>query len=365
LISTQTALAELIDRIADIHQIAIDTEADSLHSYFEKICLIQIGIPDENLLVDPLADLDLQPLFDAIAPKRLILHGADYDLRLLNRSLRFQAEDLFDTMIASRLCGFEQLGLAALVERFFEVKLSKASQKANWALRPLSPQMVEYALNDTRYLLDLGRILEEKLHELGRWEWFRESIARMAAAAREIKVRDDETAWRIAGSAALPPRALSVLRILWQWRDAEAKAWDRPPFHVLGNADLLRIAEKASSGQAFSTPRMSGRRKKSFDVVLALALQIPESEWPGPRRGKRSRPGKGVLARLAGLRAARDRVARELALDASIIAPRTAMEATAENPDGDALMNWQRALLGLPPAKSAVAEEIPGLFSSV
>lgn len=363
MISTQTALAELIDRIAGIPQIAIDTEADSLHSYFEKICLIQIGIPDENLLVDPLADINLQPLFDALAPKRLVLHGADYDLRLLNRSLRFEAADLFDTMIASRLCGFDQLGLAALVERFFGVTLSKASQKANWALRPLSPQMVEYALNDTRYLLELGRILEEKLHELGRWEWFRESVGRMAAAAREVKVRDDETAWRISGSAALPPRALSVLRILWQWRDAEARAWDRPPFHVLGNADLLRIAEKASAGQAFSTPRMSGRRKKSFDVMIALALQIPESEWPGPRRGKRTRPGKGVLARLGKLRATRDRVAQELALDPSIIAPRSALEATAEDPDGDALMNWQRNLLGLPPAGSSPSPETGELFS--
>lgn len=347
MISDPGALAELIHRIAPHPKIAIDTEADSLHSYFEKVCLIQISTVEEHVLVDPLAGLDLSPLFEVLRPKRLILHGADYDLRLLYRAFRFTADDLFDTMIASRLCGFKELGLAALVDKFFGVQLSKASQKANWAIRPLSPQMTEYALNDTRYLLELGAILEAKLLALGRWEWFAESRDRMAVAAREIRPRDDSKAWKISGSSKLGPRAQSVLRVLWQWRDSEARAWDRPAFHVMGNEDLLRVSEMAVNGEPFSTPRMTGRRRKSFDVVLALALQIPEEEWPREERVRRKRADREMISRLEQIRARRDKVAKELELEPSILAPRQAMEATAEDPSCDALMRWQRNLLGL------------------
>lgn len=351
---------DLIHHLEPFPRIALDTEADSLHSYFEKICLIQVSSPEEHLLIDPLAGLDLQPFFDALRPKRLILHGADYDLRLLNRTLRFESEDLFDTMIAAKLCGYKELGLAALVEKFFGVTLSKASQKANWALRPLSKQMADYAVNDTRYLLDLAEILDGQLAALGRRTWFHESIARMSAAAKEVKKRDDSKAWRIPKSAALSARAQSVLRVLWQWRDEEAKAWDRPPFHVMGNHDMLRISECAVRGEAFSTPRMSGRRKKSFEVVLALALNIPEHEWPKPERTPRKRNSREMLKRLEHLRAVRDKVASELGLEPSIVAPRLALEATAEDPSGDALMAWQKQLLGLtsatePPRHEPVA----------
>lgn len=349
MISDQDALAGLIERVAPEPAVALDTEADSLHSYFEKLCLVQLSTPHEHVLIDPLADIDLQPLFDALKSKRLVFQGADYDLRLLNRTIRFDVPDLFDTMIASRLCGHKELGLATLVQKYFGVQLSKASQKANWALRPLSQQMLEYAVNDTRYLLEIGRILEENLHNLGRWQWFAESRDRMIASAKEVKSRDDNTAWRISGSSALSRRSQSVLRILWQWRDSEAKAWDRPPFHVMSNQELLRISENVINGEPYSTPRMTSRRRKSFEVVLALALNIPESEWPVQHRVRRKRASKEQLALMDSLRAKRDKKAAELDIDPSILAPRQALEATAENPDGDSLMNWQRALLDLPP----------------
>ena len=266
MISDPEGLADLIAKLTPLSRIALDTEADSLHSYFEKLCLIQISTQHENLLVDPLAGFSLQPLYEVLARKRLVLHGADYDLRMLHRAGQFAPMDIFDTMIAARLCGYQELGLAALVARHFGVKLSKASQKANWALRPLSSQMIEYAVNDTKYLLPLAEILEAELLRLNRWEWFSESCDRMIASAGEPRGRDEGKAWRIPGTAALSPRAQSVLRVLWHWRDVEARSWDRPPFHVMSNDDIVRIAEKAVDGKAFSTPRMSSRRRKSFEI---------------------------------------------------------------------------------------------------
>ena len=347
MIADQASLAELVGRLAGTSRIALDTEADSLHCYFEKLCLIQVSVDGEHWLVDPLSGLDLQPLFDIVCSRRLVFHGADYDLRLLRRAGRFDPEDLFDTMIAARLCGRNGLGLAALVEDFFGIKLSKASQKANWAIRPLSDQMVEYALNDTRYLLEIAARLENDLRQLGRWEWFEESRDRMIASTRDVKERDDNTVWRISGSSALPPRAQAILRILWFWRDAEARAWDRPPFHVIGNEDMLRVAEQASRGGEYSTPRMNGRRKKSFEVVLALALQIPENEWPKMEKVRRKRSTKDHMVRFDALKKTRDSVAAELGLDPAILAPRGALEMTAADAGSTALMKWQRRLLGL------------------
>jgi len=355
LIADAQGLADLIDRLAPLSQIALDTEADSLHSYFEKLCLIQISTESENCLFDPLAGLPLQPLYDVLAGKRLILHGADYDLRLLNRGGNFAATDVFDTMIAARLSGYQELGLAALVARHFGVNLSKASQKANWALRPLSNQMLEYAMSDTKYLLSLAAILEAELRRLERWDWFIESRDRLIAAAREPRERDETQAWRITGSAALGPRAQSILRVLWYWRDGEAKAWDRPPFHVMNNEEMVRIAEKADRGEPYSTLRMSSRRRKSFEVVMALAQHIPEREWPVTTKTRRHRATREQTERFDSLKKTRDVAAVELGLDPSIIAPRNALEAASLDPATPVLMRWQRRLLGLADNTSAAA----------
>ncbi len=350
MIADQKALEELVDELRSQQRIAIDTEADSLHCYFEKVCLIQISSGPGHWLVDPLANLELQPLLDVVCSRRLVFHGADYDLRLLRRIGNFEPVDLFDTMIAARLVGKSGLGLAALVNEFFGIELSKASQKANWAIRPLPPEMIEYAHNDTRYLLEISDRLESDLNKLGRLDWFTESRDRMIASAREVKERDDNTAWRISGSSGLSPRAQAVLRVLWFWRDSEARAWDRPPFHVIGNEDMLRAAQQIADGGKFSTPRMNGRRRKSFEVVSALALQIPESEWPIIEKVRRKRFSKQQVDRSEQLKKIRDRVARELGLDPSIIAPRAALEATASDITSNVLMRWQRRLLELPAA---------------
>src|SRR3954464_8762012 len=173
MIETDAQLAELLPKLEALDRVAVDTEADSLHCYFEKLCLIQISIPGGDYLIDPLAKIELRPLATAMAPKEIVLQGADFDLRLLRRSFDFVATRIFDTVIAARLLGIRAFSLAALVERYFGVELVKGSQKANWAQRPLPHHMAEYAMNDTRYLLPLAEKLETELGERGRLDWFR------------------------------------------------------------------------------------------------------------------------------------------------------------------------------------------------
>src|SRR3954469_16605168 len=139
--------------------VSVDTEADSLHAYPEKVCLIQISTTEGDRLVDPLAEMDINPLLDSLAGRELIFHAADYDLRLLRKHHDFTPSEIFDTMLASRLLGERQFGLGSLVEKYLGVKLDKGPQKADWAQRPLTARMEEYARNDTRHL----KTLEEKL----------------------------------------------------------------------------------------------------------------------------------------------------------------------------------------------------------
>ena len=154
--TTDEKLAALLPKLRAAKWLALDTEADSLHAYPEKVCLIQISTTDGDRLVDPLAKINLDPLLEALNAHELIMHGADYDLRLLRKHHEFTPSAIFDTMLAARLIGEVQFGLSSLVEKFLGVKLDKGSQKADWARRPLTEKMETYARNDTRYLQPLA-----------------------------------------------------------------------------------------------------------------------------------------------------------------------------------------------------------------
>jgi ribonuclease D len=361
-IASSSGLAELLGQIASSDGVAIDTEADSLHCYREKLCLLQVSVPapgsdsdggyDEagrDYIVDPLADLDLAPLCAVLAQKEIVLHGSDYDLRLLRRSLNFAACRIFDTLIAARLLGIREFSLAALVERFFGVRLAKGSQKANWARRPLPDRMVEYAMNDTHYLLPLADRLESQLREQDRLDWLGQSCERAIEQAATERARDADEAWRIRGSGALRGRAAAVLRALWQWREKEAEAADRPPFHILQNDELVRAAESFASGSVPDYRYFSPRRRRAFRDAAQSASQLPEEEWPVSRRRSGTRPSAEVVRRSEELRRRRDRAARELELDPTFVAPRAILEAIAADEACAAtlLVPWQRATLGV------------------
>ncbi|MDR3402698.1 MAG: HRDC domain-containing protein [Chthoniobacter sp.] len=349
LIDTADALHAVLPLFAPHARIPIDTEADSLHCYFEKLCLIQISVPGHDLLIDPLADFSLQPLFDSLAGKELIIHGADYDLRLLRRVGFVVTAPVFDTMIAARLCGIEEFSLAALIKRYFDVQLTKASQKANWARRPLSPQMADYAVKDTHYLLEIASILEAELTRLERLEWFRQSCGKAVASSAIIKERDPEEVWRITGSKDLKGRASAILRALWHWREEEAKAIDRPTFHILHSEQLIDAAARFDREQEVDFSQLHGARRRRFYEAVEQAKALPEDQWPKIIRKPRPRPTRDEEERFKSLKVKRDTAATELKLDPSLIAPKSMLENLAANPEETAarMLPWQRATLGV------------------
>jgi ribonuclease D len=348
-IASDAQLAALLPELNQFQRIAVDTEADSLHCYFEKLCLIQLTFDGQDLLIDPLATVNLQPLCTLLASKEIVLQGMDFDLRLLRRSFELPVREVFDTVIAARMLGLREFSYAALVQQYFGVALAKGPQKANWARRPLPPAMEAYAKNDTHYLLPLAEAMEEQMQELGRMEWFRQSCRRMLEQTLVPRERDPDEAWRINGSGTLPPQTCAVLRALWQWRDAEARLADRPAFHVLQNSALLQAAKQIVAGETPEFRHFSERRRHGFLAAGRVGLESPESEWP-------QRPPRPIRTRIPGfdkkveeLRKLRDQRARELAIDPAFIAPRGTLEGIAADPGRSEklLVPWQRDLLGL------------------
>jgi ribonuclease D len=349
LITDNVRLDDWCGSLEKCNPIAVDTEGDSLHCYFEKLCLIQVGLPEQDVLIDPLEPLDFSRFNAILGQRRIILHGCDFDLRMLRRGTKFVAGEVFDTYLAARLVGLKEVGLASLVKEFFDVELPKSSQKANWARRPLTTTMIEYAINDTLYLIDLAERLAEELRAKGRWEWFEESCRKAVLAAAEDREKDPERIWKIPGSAALRGIELAVLRAIWQWRDTEAQKADRPSFQILRNEELIELSKSAGAGRLNLPPGVHGARRKRLESLLQEALLLPEADWPQRVRPIRDRPTSDQEQRLEQLKNRRDRVAEDLQLDPGVVAPRQALERISREPEtaGSILMRWQQQLLGL------------------
>ncbi len=341
--------------------LSLDSEADSFHHYQEKLCLIQLTFGAQDLLVDPLAGVDLSVLEPVLAnpATRKILHGADYDLRLLDRDCGLEIRGLFDTMIASRLVGERAFGLAALLDKFLGVKLDKRFQRADWSLRPLTHEMKTYAAMDTRHLEELAGLLDERLRELGRQGWAEEEF-RVLETVRWSGDRDPADAFlRVKGASRLDPRGLGVLRELFALRDAEASRRDVPPFRVFRNEVLIALssrppADASALKSVQGVPRawLTGSRVSRLLDALRRGTELPDSELPAKpeRRGRRRDPE--IESRIAGLAQARDRVAEGLGIEASVLAPRSLLEQILKSAvdGGDwegtpGLRGWQSDLL--------------------
>ena len=349
LVSDSQELVSLLSRPPADAVCAIDTEADSLHRYRESLCLVQYSCGGDDALIDPLSIEDLSPLGGFLGARTVWMHGADYDMTMLRRSFSTLPPVVYDTQIGARLLGVRRFGLADLVELYFGVVLSKSSQKADWGKRPLSAKMMEYALNDVRYLLPMGEKISNELKEKGRFDWFVESCE---AARLKVLERDESRGepWRIQGSGRLDRSGLNFLKSLWEWRDAEASAWDRPSFMVVTNRQLIDWSLALAAGKRIEIPPhyRPDRRKRLIDLLDAARTRKPE-EWPEKPRGQRRRRDADFDARVARLISLRDSRAAELDIDSSLIAPRSIIESIADGEcePVDVLLKWQLACLGL------------------
>lgn len=362
-VETDSLLGKMVNRLKEAKQIAVDIEADSLHHYFEKVCLIQVAIKEQNYIVDTLAGLDLSHFFGVLADNRLIFHGGDYDLRMLRTSFGFRPKrEIFDTMLAAQILGYEKIGLAALVERFFGVRLAKRGQKWDWSVRPLSAGQLEYAGDDTHYLNRLAELLKCELAKLGRCQWHRQSCEWLVQATdRGKKSGNADNAWRIKGCKDLDRRQLALVREIWRWRKNQAMKADKPPFKIMGNQLILDIAGwvdlqgKSSLAGGPRLPRNYGpEHRNSLERVIEKALTMRKEDWPEQRkRGYANRCRPEVQLIVKRLRSECLRLSKELNVEAAVLAPVAALKAIANERAGDTrrimkyagLLRWQAELL--------------------
>ena len=320
--------------------VAIDTEADSLHSYFHKVCLIQLSFAGRHALIDPLAvgREGLAPLAALLGDGAVtkLLHGADYDLRVLDRDLGARVRPLRDTQAAAQLLGEKQTGLGALLEREFGIVLDKRHQRADWSLRPLSDEVRAYAANDTAHLESLAARLGERLEALGRTSWWIEECE-VLEGVRFQATPDDPLAFeRIKGARRLHGPARDRLAALHAWRERQASAADVPPFKILHGEVLLELAAAPPADlAALATVKGVGAvAVRRWGRELLAALVAPAQAPPAAERARFVRD-RAREERVDAARKARDGVAAELGLDPGVLAPRAALEALADRPPGE------------------------------
>lgn len=349
MIDTEEKLSALLPALRAAPWIALDTEADSLHAYPEKLCLLQISAEGVEALVDPLASVPLGPLLDILRDHALIMHGSDYDLRLFRKTFDFKPKAIFDTMLAARLLGLREFGLGNLVEKYLNVKLEKGPQKADWARRPLTPRMEEYARNDTRFLKALSDMLRQELQEQGRLAWHEESCRRLIEECSVVKPPDPE-AWRVKGSFHLGPNALAVLRDLWHWREKEAVASNRPPYFILQPETMISMSIAAVEGRSVENlipKRFSPRRHAT--LIKSVHHGVQSADKPQLIRAAHYRQTAEEKRRYHELEKKRNRRATDLGIDPTIIASRADLVQLARvnhsGPPAAELMSWQRELL--------------------
>jgi ribonuclease D len=362
LITDAISLTTFLKRHAAERRLALDTEAASFHRYVDRVYLIQISTDRETALVDPLTVEDLSPIGAVLADPavEVILHDADYDLRTLNRDYGFRGRRLWDTRVAAQLAGETAFGLAALLEKFFGVRLSKQLQRADWSERPLTEAMIAYAAADTAHLPALRDLLAERLSGLGRQQWAEEEFLRLEDVRWGPRAAAGEEYLGLKGASALRPLELAVLRALWTWRDEEARRLDRAPFRVAANEVLVATARALPDGPASLAavpdmpPGVARRHGSAMLEAVRAGRATPPADRPRIERRPRERPDPIVDERMARLKALRATRAPAVGLDPGLICPngtlftiaRTAPRSPADLDAVPDLRRWQREVMG-------------------
>jgi ribonuclease D len=361
-IDTSPAADRFLSAVEQSTTIAVDTEGASFHRFVDRIYLLQMSTRDLTAVLDPLAIGKPAALGRILESDRIekVFHDADYDLRLLHQDYGWNTRRLFDTRVAAQLLGIRAFGLAALLERAFGLKLDKKHQRADWSMRPLPKDMLDYASQDTMYLLELRDRLAGELESAGRWSWAAEEFERLEGTRWEQPEGEDTGYMRIKGARDLDRRELAIFRELVRFRDGIARELDRATFRVAGNEALFAVAKERPKtldalGAIKGVPRgIAERRGAEMLAAVRRGMEVPEDQLPKFPRAPRWDRDADFDNRVNALRTAREEAAQRLGLDPGFLCAREKLETIArkrpktleelaEVPD---LRRWQIEVLG-------------------
>lgn len=333
LVDTPAGFRAMLDALADEPALALDTEANSLYRYFHKVCVLQISTRRTDYLVDTLQLADISGLQPFLADERVekVFHAAENDILLLKRDHDFSFANLFDTMLAARILGWEHVGLAGALKEHFGIELDKRAQLTDWGQRPLTPAQLSYARLDTHFLLPLRDLLAGELRATGRWREAQEAFAGLRDVVFVEKPFDPDGFWRIKHARDLRSSELSVLRRLYLWRDEQARASDRPPFKVVGDDALVRLSQLQP--RRINDLPLSPRQVQRYGRAILAAIERGRADPPPapPNRvyNGNGRPDPETVARFDRLRAWRSERAAARKVDPDVVLTNDALMAIA------------------------------------
>lgn len=351
-------LRRAVDRLRGCSLLAVDTESNSLFAYTERVCLVQLSTRGHDLIIDPLAVDDMRPLGDLLADPAIetIFHAAEYDIISLKRDFGFGFANLFDTMLAARVCGWDKTGLGNILEEQFGVTVDKKHQRADWSRRPLPPDQLRYAQMDTHFLPMLRDRLYAELEAQNRLAEAREMFAALCALPAAESHFDAEGYWRIQAVRDLGLRQVAIARELYLLRDSIARRLNRPPFKVFTDRTLAALAEMVprSLEDLRSVAGLSTRLvHRDGAAILEAVARGRQAEPPRPPQRRRP-PDPAIQERYEALHEWRKQRAAERGVESDVIVPRETLWALArqmpasleELDDIPGLGPWRRAEYG-------------------
>jgi ribonuclease D len=352
ILTTTAALTEWAERLGSAPAIGLDTEFLRERTYRAELCLIQAATADDAICIDPLARIDLTSLVGPLtsAGTVKVMHASRQDVEVLF-PLAGVVRPVFDTQIAAALTGLpSQVGYGELVRRTVGTDLAKSHTRTDWSKRPLSPEQVEYALDDVRYLLPLKASLEEQLDKLGRLPWLAEELEALADV--QSFTVDPESAWqRLKGLRGLDPGRTRLTKALASWRERRAIERNRPRGWILDDISLREIVMRVprTVEQLLQISEMpQGVVKNCSDDLLRIVAEA-EVPDPPPPLVSRPRPSPELMALVKKLGALNQTIAQGLSLSPEVLATRRDIETLAEGGrDVAILQGWRRAVIGEP-----------------
>jgi ribonuclease D len=365
LVKTKSELLGLVDILLEQPIIAVDTEANSLFAYQEKVCLIQFSIPKIDYIVDPLAIEDISLLGQIFSNPKIekIFHAAEYDIIILKHDFNFKFVSLFDTMLAARILGWKSQGLSKILQSQFGFIINKKYQRADWGQRPLPGEMLAYAQMDTHFLSTIRNRMKSELQERNRWDLAQEDFKRMCQVEPNFN-NEKKNVWSINGANDLKPQQVAVLDQLYKFRDDKAKELDRPLFKVINDKALLNIAvaKPATLYDLEAVPGISKKQVKWIGGELLNSVKQGLNNHP-PRKPHTRRYNSDYINRVDLLKTWRKKTAIKMAVESDVVLPKDLLYMIAKNDPQDK-KELNCILNSVPWRRKNFGEEIFELLSS-
>ena len=344
-IKTQTKLRELCEELEKHEVIAIDLECENnLHHYGSYVSIIQISAGNKNWVVDVLELKEIEPLKEILESRKItkIFHDVSFDLRILKSELGIEPKNLFDTQIAALLVGEKNVGLASLLEKFFNVQKESKFQMADWTIRPINPDMISYAVKDTAYLISLKNLLEQKIKELGREEWLRQELEHLEEKDYEQR---DLTFEDVKGVSRLEPRQKIFAQLIYDEREKVAKQKDKPVHRIISNKKIIDLVQNPPKENEWKTikaihPGFKHKLKSLYYQAQNTKIQIEPKT-----RKERKNYTETQKQQLQELEDARVKIGTEHAIEPYLVMSKEQVHETVRQKNYDTLRPWQRELI--------------------